>query len=340
METYFANTFSAGGIYTAVPDLKADYHILAVKGNPGSAVTIFLQDILNDLHMHDISVETYLSCVYPETPDLLIIPSLKRIIVNANNLSHLLADKTLVQELDISLFCHQKLLNHYSNAIDGLRKKIDYHKKQGFHYLRKLEKKENKMGQVTRDMLLMLQSIFPLTAENKGSPRKFLASSITSSGWISKLQSMTSDFKKRYIIKGSPTFLRTFFNLVDRKAHNLNMNCHLIINSLEPNEIEGIIFTNEKLAILRHNPHHHLICSKNDITLSFKEDEGQLEDQSYRRNLKRGIEYFIKTHSYREELDEYYWYSLDLDKFLSQRQRVIHQLLSLCGGKELWEYFS
>ncbi|AZR74552.1 hypothetical protein BBF96_14845 [Anoxybacter fermentans] len=340
--SYFASTFSFNGIFYSVPIWDTDYHIIIIRGTPRSAVSIFLLDLLKDLKMHDIPVRAYLSCIYPDTPDILIIPSLKRVILNANNLTTLsnkLKKKSKIRELNLNRFCNNKLLENYQKTIEKLKEKIYFHQQQGFQYLKQLKTQHIQTGQVTKEMLLLFQSIFPVTAENKGKPQKVLASSITSSGWISNIQYLTTSLKRRYILHGSPTFLKTFFQLAESRAYNLNMKCQLIINPLNPEQIDGILFPEEEQVILTQNKHHSILLLPHDISLYFNNENNSEVNNHFERNLNLAIKSFIKAHSYREELDEYYWYSLNLDQFLSERQRVMHQLLALCDGQELWEYF-
>lgn len=350
MTSYFANTFSANGIVHSIPPWDRSFQILLVRGAPQSSVTIFLDDLMNDLKVHDIPMLAFASCVYPDTPDILIIPSLKRVILNGNNLTSLLKDllaqtgePLTVEELDLTRFCNPELLEQYEKDLANLEEKVRFYQQQGFQVMQHLNLEPRPVGSVTTEMLFLLQSLFPVTAENMGRPEKVLGTALTSSGWLSNLQAITNSLKRRYILHGSLTFLRTFFQLAESRAQNLNMKCHLVINPLFPEQVEGIIFPDEEQAVLWDGPHMHLVPGVNDVELhldSVEDDgEGSLTNGNFEKELKTAISTLIRAHSYREEMDEYYWYSTDLEQLFMQRRRVMHQLLALCDGQELWQYF-
>ncbi|MCK4258639.1 MAG: hypothetical protein KAX49_06660 [Halanaerobiales bacterium] len=349
MKSYFANTFSAKGLLSAIPDWDESYHVVTVYGMPESAVNIFIDDLLHDLQVHDIPVQAYLSCIYPDTPDILIIPSLKQVILNSNYLFSLLktiSNKMMTQQLsieklNITQLCSKDMVAQYQKTIIELEEKIKFYQQEGYNFLTQLNLLRPSPGVVTNEMLLLLQSIFPVSAENTGEPEKVLTISITSSGWLSELQKITATIKRRYILNGSNSFLQTFFKLAESRAQNLKMKCDLIISPLYPDQIIGILFPDEHQAILAKNDRHGLIPNQNDVTLNFnhdkKEDGAKLKE--FEQKLTLGANSFIKAHTYRKELDEYYWHTLDLDQLFTQRRRVMHQLLAHCDGQELWQYF-
>lgn len=357
MTSYFANSFSVNGIFHAIPHWDPDYQVLVVRGSPQSAVTIFLDDLMKDLQLHDIPIQPYLSCIYPDTPDILIIPSMKRVILNGNNLFSLLKTMTEdpqkfyfpIRELDLTQFCSNDLLDHYVKTIANLEEKVSFYQNEGVHFMSQLHLNTPPTGPTTKEMLLLLQSLIPVTAENTGRSNKVLASSITSSGWLSNLQFITEKMKRRYILEGSQAFLRTFFQLAESRAHNLNMRCHLVVNPLMPDQIEGIIFPEEQQAILMqseiYSERNTLSTRPEDIFLTIRSDEHDLQKETnfipedFDRKMKLALGSLIKAHSFREELDEYYWHTLDLDQLFLQRRRVMHQLMALCDGQELWQYF-
>ncbi len=347
MNYYFANTFSGDGIYHSIPQWNKDYQVLVVRGLPQSAVTIFLHDTVADLEIHDIPLEVFLSCVYPDTPDIIIMPSLKRVILNGNNLVSLLKEiaanskeyHSPLEELDLTLYCNAELLNHYQNSIDELEEKVLFYQQQGLQLLNSLPYPSYQLGELTREMLLLFQSIFPITAENTGQPEKVLISSVTSNGWVSNIEKLTGELKRRYILKSSDTFARTFFKLAESRAHNLNMKCKLFINPLVPDLVEGILFPEEQQLILSENKCHTLTRRPEDIELYFRNEEVSADKDDFEQKLKMAVSSLIRAQSYREEMDEYYWYTLDLDQLFIQRRRLVHKLLALCDGQELWEYF-
>lgn len=340
MTYFFANTFSKDGIFSTLPQLENSYQIITIRGLPRSIVNIFLRDLKTDLSLQDIPVHSYLSSYYPDTPDILIIPILKRVLLHGNILDYMQIDPNLsIQELDLAKLCSKELLEYYQRSINELVAKKDFYQKQGLNYLRLLPLADQK-HQITNEMLLLLQSLFPITAEDTGKPERLLFSSITSRGWISNIESLTASYKRRYVLHSSTAFLRSFFQLVESKANNSNMECTLIINPLIPNENEGIIFQKEKQLIISHNPRYLWIKRSQDVEL-YLADKGSsaAKNETFEQNLSLAINSLIKAHSYREELDEYYWYSLDLDQIFQERIRLMHQLLSLCDGQELWNNF-
>lgn len=349
MTSYFANTFSANGMVHSVPSWDQSFQIWVVRGAPQSSVTIFLDDLMSDLKIHDIPTLAFASCIYPDTPDILIIPSLKRVILNGNNLTALLKDfltksgePFIVEELDLTRFCNPELLEQYQSDLDSLEEKVGFYQQQSYQILQHLNMEPRPAGPVTTEMLLLLQSLFPVTAENMGRPEKVLGTALTSSGWLSNLQGITSSLKRRYILRGSLPFLRTFFQLAESRAHNLNMKCHLVINPLFPEQVEGIIFPDEEQAVLWEGPHMCLIPGINDVELHLNSGEETVEvgdNKNFDKELKTALSTLIRAHSYREEMDEYYWYTADLEQLFIQRRRMVHQLLALCDGQELWQYF-
>lgn len=346
MTHYFANTFSENGIAYTMPTWDKEFKIIMVRGLPQSAVTIFFHDIVTDLQIHDISIDVYLSCVYPDTPEIIVLPTLKRVIVNGNNLVSLLKDHNsgedagFIEELDLTRFCNRELLKHYQRSIDELAEKMIFYQQQGLQLLKISAQKPLEVGALTREMLLLFQSLFPLTAENTGQPEKVLASAITSLGWVSNVEDLTSRLKRRYILNGSDNFAKTFFKLAESRVHNLKMKCKLFTDPLTPETIEGILFPVEGQVILAKNKHHGLVRRSEDIELYFRNNDQSLKQiESSEQNLKMAISSFIRSHSYREEMDEYYWYTIDLDQLFIQRRRLVHSLLALCDGQELWEYF-
>lgn len=189
-------------------------------------------------------------------------------------------------------------------------------------------------------MLFLLQSLFPVTAENKGKPKRVMASALTSAGLLSNLQEITAGLKHRYILHGTPDFLRTFFKLVESRAENLKMDCQLITNPLNHDQVEGIVFPNEQQAVLIRNKRYILSPGLDDVELFFGDRKPQDAQASESESeIKAAISALVKAHSYREEMDEFYWYTTDLDQIFFQRRRVMHQLLALCDGQELWQYF-
>lgn len=348
MTHYFANTFSENGLAYSMPKWDREFKIIIVRGLPQSAVTIFFHDIVADLQIHDIPIDVYLSCVYPDTPEIIVLPSLKRVILNGNNLAPLLkesindpiTDTFLIEELDLTRFCNRELLKHYQKSIDELAEKMLFYQQQGLQLLKMSTQKPLLIGELTREMLLLFQSLFPLTAENTGHPEKVLASAITSLGWVSNVENLTARLKRRYILNGSDNFAKTFFKLAESRVENLNMRCKLFMDPLTPEIVEGILFPAEGQVILAKNKHHSLVRRSEDIELYFRQSDDSIQQlTSYEQNLKLAISSLIKSHSYREEMDEYYWYTIDLDQLFIQRRRLVHSLLALCDGQELWEYF-
>lgn len=349
MTSYFANTFSASGIIHSIPPWDSSFQILLVRGAPQSSVTIFLDDLMNDLKVHDIPMSAFASCIYPDTPDTLIIPSLKRVILNGNNLTSLLQELSAqagdgspaVEELDLTRFCNPDLLEQYQPDLTKLEEKVRFYQQQSCQIMQHMNLEPRPVGPVTAEMLFLLQSLFPVTAENMGRPEKVLGTALTSSGWLSNVQGITTGLKRRYILHGSLTFLRTFFQLAESRAQNLNMKCHLLINPLFPEQVEGIIFPDEAQAVLWEQPHMHLVPGVNDVELHLDAVDPKEKDENhdFEKELKTAINTLIRAHSYREEMDEYYWYTADLEQLFLQRRRMMHQLLALCDGQELWEYF-
>lgn len=350
MTSYFANTFTATGLFHLVPHWDPTFHILLVRGAPQSSVTIFLNDLLSDLKIHDIPVDAYTSCIYPDTPDILIIPSLKRVILNENNLANLLTEietsaadareSLNIECLDLTRFCNSDSLQIYEQEIRELEEKVEYYQKQAVQFLRQLTEPFSPAEPMTSEMLFLLQSLFPVTAENKGKPARVMASALTSAGLLSNLQEITSGLKRRYILHGSANFLRTFFKLVESRAENLKMACQLIVNPLNHDLVEGVVFPNEKQAVLIRNKCYTLTAGFDDVELFFgdKKPQDALSEEG-ESEIKSAISALVKAHSYREEMDEFYWYTTDLDQIFFQRRRVMHQLLALCDGQELWQYF-
>ena len=340
MTYYFANTFSKDGIISILPELNSSIQIITIRGLPRSIVNIFLRDLKEDLSLQDIPIQSYSSCYYPDTPDILIIPILKRVILHENILNGLQINQNLnTQELDLAKLCSKDLLEYYQRSINELMTKKDHYQKQGLNFLSMLPLSDHKY-QITNEMLLLLQSLFPITAEDTGKPERRLYSSITSRGWISHIEPLTASFKRRYIIHSSTAFLKSFFQLVESKAINSNMECTLLINPLLPNENEGIIFQKEKQLIIAHSPYYSWNKRPQDVELYLAYNgTSPTKNETFEHNLSLAINSLVKAHSYREELDEYYWYSLDLDQIFQERIRLMHQLLSLCDGQELWNNF-
>ena len=347
MTTYFANTFTANGIVHSVPHWDRSDHILLVRGAPQSSVTIFLNDLWSDLKIHDIPVDAYASCIYPDTPDILIIPSLKRVILNENNLKTLLQEISAapgealsIEYLDLTRFCNTEAIQLHQKEIRELESKITHFELQATHLLKKLSPLPPPVELTTSETLFLLQSLLPVTAENTGKPARVIASAITSAGFLSNLQEITAGLKRRYILHGTPDSVRTFFKLVESRAENLQMTCYLITNPLNAGEVEGVVFPKERQAVLCRTKPHTLSAGPNDVALfigdKIKEERSSEETDP---TLKAATAALVKAHSYREEMDEFYWISTDLDQIFFQRRRIMHQLLALCDGQELWQYF-
>lgn len=207
----FTSSHTSGGFYTFIPNLIQGIEKLYVlRGSEGTGKSSFIRQLGESVVQLGYEVELWVSALDPVSPEGLFIPQLGAAVVNGS-LPATTADPEWgksVEIINLDDFLDKVVTDSRHGQIIELVSRVEKQNNKAYNILKKAAATRNRISQAYADHINMgkiQQVIEQITSEILNVPvgeKHYFASAITADGVIDYMDELSSDCRKRYVLRG------------------------------------------------------------------------------------------------------------------------------------------
>jgi ABC-type lipoprotein export system ATPase subunit len=347
---YFAEGNTARGFYSLYEsNLQGLDKIFLLKGGPGTGKSTLMKSIAKKWNDKGYDVEVLHCSRENGSIDGVIIPKLKVAVVNGNEPRAIVAKLPGIIEQYIDMSDALKVEELKEHKMDMLKLteetdekyKLAYSK---FHEALKIHDEWEKIYINNMDFAkanaITEELIEKVIGENcfdkKAVVKHRFFGAATPKGTTDFVPEITEEISKRYFIKGRPgTGKSSMLKKLAAAAEERGIDVEVYHCGFDPNSLDMLLFRELGIVIFDStSPHEYFPGRESDEVVDMYEgtivpgtDEKydvQLSDivKRYKKRVREGIAALAEAKELHDRLEEYYTYSMDLNKIEVIREKI------------------
>jgi hypothetical protein len=358
IRNYYAGGNTSIGFYSLYDEIFGRLeHLYILKGGPGTGKSSFIRAIGSSLLEKGFDIEVYHCSSDNDSLDGIIVPKLSLGLVDGTA-PHIMDPRypgVIDHIIPLGEYWDTDKLHRNKSEIVDLTDQISEKfalTYQSFAEARKIHEEKEKIyiramdfKQADKIADHLIAQIFRGDIEPEHSPitmRKFFGAA-TPKGAVNFIENLTSDVKKRYIIKGrSGSGKSTLMRKVAAHAESLGLTVEMFLCGFDPSSIDMIILPTLGITILDGTSPHVIdpsresdevidmfqLCIHPQVETDYKEEIEALEAR-YKAKMKEGTRFLQEAKELHDQLESYYIDATDFKSIDRRREALLKGILTI-----------
>ena len=355
IKNYFPGGNTSQGFYSFYQYIP--FHcdrVYIIKGGPGTGKSTTMKNIGKAALKKGYEIEYHWCSSDNDSIDGVVIPA-KKVAIFDGTAPHMIDPENpgAVEDIiNVGEFWDSKLLINNRNHIINLNQSIADKFDKTYSYLKvaknlhqeweKYYQKGFNQDQANLTEKNLIEKILPKNSNltNSGFRRHLFGSAITPEGQVNYFDNLTSNMKKRYLIKGKPEIKKSkMIHKIGKTVLHHGYNVIFLHCAFNPDQIDAIIIPQLKLAVIDDSEPHQVKETKQDEVIDIMNTVNSNIISEYSANIKetkinfknfmdKAINSLHQAKEIHDKLEQFYIKAMDFDRLETEEKKLIEKILN------------